>query len=133
MASAGTDTWPPRGGARLDQRGLGLVEILIALLVVAVAGYLLLRYTGATRTTVETLQKERPLASARLTADEATLATVQSQVRAYQAEKGRWPPDRATVLDLLGGPARFQCAGNDLDYDPATAQVRLAITDASRC
>jgi hypothetical protein len=28
----------------------------------------------------------------------------------YQAEKGQWPPDKATALALLMAPARLQCA-----------------------
>jgi hypothetical protein len=30
-------------------------------------------------------------------------------------------------------PPRFQCAGNDFEYDPATGALRLTITDDARC
>lgn len=115
------------------QRGLGLLEILIALAVVALAGVLLLRYLDSTARTAETLRRERPLGSARLAADQATLATLQQAVRAHQARTGRWPADRAEALALLPGAPRFQCQGNDVEYDGATGQLRLAIADPSRC
>jgi hypothetical protein len=28
---------------------------------------------------------------------------------------------------------KFQCAGNDFDYDAATGALRLTITDDTRC
>ncbi len=116
-----------------DQRGIGLVEILLVLVVVAIAGFLLMRYVGSTARTVEKLQEERPLANAKLAADQATLASVQVMVRTYQAQNGQWPADRAAVLALLPSPPRFQCAGNDFEYDPASGTLRLLITDGSRC
>lgn len=116
-----------------DQRGFGLVEILLVLVVLAITGFLLMRYVGSTARTVEKLQEERPLANAKLAADQATLASVQIMVRTYQAQNGQWPADRAAVLALLPSPPRFQCAGNDFEYDPASGTLRLLITDASRC
>jgi prepilin-type N-terminal cleavage/methylation domain-containing protein len=118
-------------GAR--QGGFGLVEILIVLAVVAVAGYLLLQYVNSTARTTEMLQQERPIDRTRLAADRATLASVQSVVRNYHAEKGQWPPDKATVTALLMGPPRFQCRGNDFEYDPASGALSLTITDDTRC
>jgi hypothetical protein len=41
--------------------------------------------------------------------------------------------DKATVLSLLAGPPTFQCAGNDVDYDPATGTLSLTNTDDTRC
>jgi prepilin-type N-terminal cleavage/methylation domain-containing protein len=114
-------------------RGFGLVEILIVLAVVAVAGYLLMQYVTSSTKTVEQLQQERPLDRTRLAADRATLASMQTLVRSYQAEKGEWPPDKAAVVGLLMAPPRFQCAGNDFEYDPATGALRLTITDDARC
>ena len=116
-----------------NQRGFGLIEILIVAAVIALGGYFLMQYIGASARSVETLKQERPIDRSRLAADRATLATLQGQVRAYQAEKGQWPPDKATVLSLLAGPPHFQCAGNDVDYDPATGTLSLAITDDTRC
>jgi prepilin-type N-terminal cleavage/methylation domain-containing protein len=118
---------------RTDQRGFGLIEIVIVLAVVAFAGYLLMQYFGSTAKTVEKIQEEKPVAHARLAADQATLGTIQSLVKNYQAEKGEWPSDRAAVLGLLPSPPRFQCPGNDFEYDPATGALRLTITDAGRC
>ena len=37
------------------------------------------------------------------------------------------------VVGLLAGPPRFQCPGNDFEYDPATGTLGLTITDDSRC
>ena len=66
-------------------------------------------------------------------ADRATLETLADLVRSYQAQKGQWPPDRAAVLALLMSAPKFQCAGNDFEYDPATGVLRLLVTDADRC
>jgi prepilin-type N-terminal cleavage/methylation domain-containing protein len=118
---------------RITQRGFGLVEIVIVVAVVAVAGYLLMRYVNSTAKTTEMLQQERPIDRTRLAADRATLASLQTLVRNYQAEKGQWPPDKTTVTGLLMGPPRFQCRGNDFDYDPVSGALRLTITDDTRC
>lgn len=118
---------------RPGQRGFGLVEIVIVVAVVAVAGYLLMQYVNSTARTTEMLQQERPIDRTRLAADRATLASMQTLVRNYQAEKGQWPPDKATVVGLLMGPPRFQCRGNDFEYDPASGALSLTITDDARC
>ena len=118
---------------RTDQRGFGLIEILLVLVVVAFAGFLLVRYLGSTARTVEMIQQERPIAHARLVADQATLASVDAMVSAHHAQNGQWPPDKAAVLALLQSPPRFQCAGNDFEYDPASGALRLLIADAARC
>jgi prepilin-type N-terminal cleavage/methylation domain-containing protein len=88
----------------MSQRGFGVIEIVIVLAVVAIAGYFLMQYVNSTATTTEMLQKERPIDRTRLAADRATLASVQSVVRNYQAEKGQWPPDKAAVVGLLMAP-----------------------------
>jgi prepilin-type N-terminal cleavage/methylation domain-containing protein len=119
--------------AAVNQRGFGLIEILIVVAVVAVAGYLLMQYVGSTAKTVETLQKDRPIDRTKLAADRATLTVLQGLVRSYQAEKGQWPPDKATVVGLLAAPPKFQCAGNDFEYDPASGTLSLAVTDDARC
>lgn len=116
-----------------SEQGGGLIEIIIVLAVVAVAGYLLFQYFGSTAKTVEKLQEERPLAHAKLAADQATLDAIKGLVQAYQAQNGRWPADKAAVLGLLTAPPRFQCPGNNIEYDAATGALRLAITDAGRC
>jgi prepilin-type N-terminal cleavage/methylation domain-containing protein len=119
--------------AGTGRRGFGLVEILVVLAVLALAGVLLVRYVGSTQKTVETFQRDRPLANARLMADRATLETLAGLVRNYQAQKGQWPLDRAAVLALLVSAPKFQCAGNDFEYDAATGALRLLVTDAARC
>ena len=116
-----------------NQRGFGFIEIVIVLAVVALAAFFLVQYVGSTARTTETLQRERPIDRSRLAADRATLASVQARVRAYHAETGQWPPDRAAVVGLLMGPPTFQCRGNDLEYDPASGTLTLAITDDARC
>jgi prepilin-type N-terminal cleavage/methylation domain-containing protein len=117
----------------VSQRGFGLIEIVIVLAVVAAAGYLLMQYFSSTATTVEKLQQDRTLPRTKLAADQATLTSMQALVRTYHAGKGEYPPDKATVLGLLVSPPKFQCAGNDFEYDAATGALRLVITDDSRC
>jgi len=117
----------------MKQRGFGYIEIVIVLAVVAAAGFLLMQYFTTTAKTVEKMQQDRPLARTKLAADQATLTTMQGLVRSYQAEKGQFPPDKPTVAALLAGPPRFQCPGNDFEYDPATGTLVLTITDDSRC
>jgi len=117
----------------MTERGFGLVEILIVLVVVAVAGALLYQYLGTTTQTVERFQQERPLAGARLAADQATALTIRTQLQAYHVQHGAWPADKAAALAALGSAPRFQCAGNDFDYDPASGQIRLLIEDSTRC
>jgi prepilin-type N-terminal cleavage/methylation domain-containing protein len=121
-----------RNEARTE-RGFGLVEIVIVVAVVAVAGYLLMQYVNSAAQTTEMLQQERPIDRTRLAADRATVASMQMLVRNYHAEKGQWPPDKATVTGLLMSPPRFQCRGNDFDYDPASGALSLTITDDARC
>ena len=117
----------------MNHRGFGYIEIVIVLAVVAAAGYLLMQYFTTTAKTVEKIQQDRPLARTRLAADLATLTSVQGLVRNYQAEKGQYPPDKATVLGLLVSSPKFQCPGNDFDYDAATGTLSLTITDDARC
>ena len=117
----------------MKQRGFGYIEIVIVVAVVAVAGFLLMKYFTSTATTVEKLQQDRPLSRTRLAADQATLTSMQGLIRSYQAEKGQFPPDKAAVVGLLASPPRFQCPGNDFEYDPATGALDLTITDDSRC
>jgi prepilin-type N-terminal cleavage/methylation domain-containing protein len=117
----------------VNQRGFGLIEILIVVAVVTLTGYMLMQYVRSTAKTTEQFKQDRPLERSRLAADRATLTTLQGMVRAYQAEKGQWPPDKATVLGLFMAPPKLQCAGNDLEYDPASGTLSLTITDDSRC
>src|SRR5207253_7324494 len=118
---------------RTVARGFGLIEVVLVLVVVAFAGFLLVRYLGSTARTVEKIQEERPIANARLLADQTTLAAVRDTVRTYQAQNGQWPSDKAAVLALFQSPPRFQCAGNDFEHDPTSGTVRLLITDSARC
>src|SRR5438874_12813986 len=111
----------------MSQRGFGLVEILIVVAVVALGGYFLMQYVGSSARSVETLKQERPIDRSRLAADRATLATLQGLVRAYQAEKGQWPPHQAAVVGLLAGPPSFQCVRHAADYDPASGTLSLPI------
>jgi prepilin-type N-terminal cleavage/methylation domain-containing protein len=115
------------------QRGFGLVEIIIVVAVVALAGFLLMQYVNSTAKTTEMLQQERPIDRTRLAADRATLTSLQKVVQNYHAEKGQWPPDKATVVGLLMGTPRFQCRANDFDYDPASGALSLTVTDDTRC
>jgi prepilin-type N-terminal cleavage/methylation domain-containing protein len=115
------------------RRGFSLVELVLVLLVVAVAGAALYSYMGATKKSLETINTERPLNHARLAADLATLSVIRSQLDLYRSTRGEWPPSREAAVALLNPPPRFQCVGNDFTYDPASGTVGLVIMDAGRC
>lgn len=116
-----------------EARGLGLVEIAIVLVVLAIVGAALYAYIGSTTKTVETIQQERPLSQARLTADRATLTAIRGALHVYFGQNGQWPPSKEAVSALLSPPPNFQCAGNDYEYDPASGQVKLLVDDLARC
>lgn len=118
----------------MNQRGLGLIEIAIVLVIVAIVGTLLYRYVGSTAKTMEKFKEDRPLAHARLAADQATLVSMQQALETYRAtNEGKLPPDKAGVVALLAGPPRFQCEGGDFDYDASSGGLRLTVTDPGRC
>src|SRR5438046_9857609 len=118
---------------RTGQRGFGLIEILLVLVVVALAGFLLVRYLGSTARTVEMIQEERPIAHAMLSADQATLVSVRAMVRPHHAQNGQSPADKAAVLTLLQTPPSVEFAVNDLEYAPLCIAVPLVIAAAGRC
>ena len=118
---------------RPAERGIGLVEIAIVLVVLAVVGAVLYAYLGSTTKTLETLREEKPLSGARLVADRATLAAIRSTLQVYYGLNGAWPPTKEAVMALLNPPPNFQCGGNDFTYDPATGQVSLVVDDLARC
>jgi len=115
------------------QRGFGYIEIVIVVAVVAVAGFLLMKYFTSTATTVEKLQQERPLARTRLAADQATLTSVQGLIRNYQAEKGQFPPDKAAVVGLLASPPGSSARATTSSTTPPRARSasRLPTTRAA--
>lgn len=114
-------------------RGIGLIEILIVLVLMAVAGALLYKYVMSTARTVETLKEQRPLAAAKLAADVATLGVIRSALDAYRSEHGAPPADKAAVLAILPAAPRFQCSGNDFEYDAAGGTLSLLINDPGNC
>ena len=116
-----------------DQRGFSLVEIAVALVVAAIVGAVLYAYFASTVRTLESVREDRPLATARITADRATLSAIRSAIQLYYGQNGQWPASKETVAALLNPPPNFQCGGNDFTYDPATGQVSLTIDDRSRC
>ena len=125
-----------RGRARRpapNQRGVSLVEIVLVLLVVAVAGTALYAYFDATKTSLGRVSTERPVNYARLMADTATLAVIRAQLDLHYSRHGQWPASHEAVGALLSPAPRFQCAGNDYTYDPATGALGLIITDPGRC
>ncbi len=122
------------GGHGRNERGFGLIEILVVLVIMGViAGVVLKQYMGSTARTVEQFQREKPISYAKITADQTTLSTVRTALDLYRAQHEQWPPDKAAVLALLAGPPRFQCPGNDFEYDAATGSIRLLIQDPARC
>jgi len=115
-----------------DERGFGLLEILIVLVVGALTLALLHGYLATTGGEGEA-RVAASVNTAALAADETSLAAIRSALGAYHAEHGRWPADRSAVIALLPSPPLFRCAGNDFEYDPATGHVRLRVADAARC
>jgi hypothetical protein len=120
-------------GVAGDERGLGLVEIAVTVVVAAIAGALLYTYFASTVKTLETVREERPLAHARLAADKATVTSIRSSLQMYYAQHGQWPPTKEAVAALMSPPPAFQCTGNDFSYDSATGEVRLLGEDPARC
>jgi prepilin-type N-terminal cleavage/methylation domain-containing protein len=115
------------------QVGFGLVELVLVVAVLAVVGAFLYGYFASTSRTVETIQQQRPLSSARLAADRATVAALRTSLQLYYAQHAAYPPTKEAVAALLNPPPLFQCQGNDFRYDPATGQVTLIIDDAASC
>ena len=116
-----------------NQLGFGIVEMLVVLVAVALGGAMLYGYMSSSVRSVEKVQQESPLGFGRVSADQMTLTTVRTTLQVFHARNGRWPADKAAVLALLPSPPRFQCPGNDFDYDPATGTIRLVVTDPARC
>ena len=116
-----------------DQRGSFLIEIILVLLVVAIAGIGLRTYLSSTQKSLEQFNTGHPLNHARLLADISSLTVIQTQLDLYRSQHGEWPPSRDAVAGLLRDAPRFQCPGNDYTYDPATGAASLLITDPSRC
>jgi hypothetical protein len=116
-----------------DQRGLGLVEIALVVVLVAIVGALLYGYLASTTRTLGTIQEQRPLSTAKITADRATLASIRTAIRIYYSQQGSWPASKAAVAALLSPPPSFQCPGNDYTYDPGTGQADLLLDDPGRC
>jgi prepilin-type N-terminal cleavage/methylation domain-containing protein len=114
--------------------GFGLVELLLALVIVALLGSLAYNaYLGSTRRTLERFHQDRPLSQARLATDRATLAAMRSALQLHYAQHGRWPADKDAVAALMNPPPRLQCPGNDFTYDPPSGRVALLIDDPARC
>ena len=121
------------GRVAREERGLGLVEIALTLVVVAIVGALAYAYFASTARTLETLRQERPLSQARLAADRATLTAIRSSLQMYYSQHGQWPSTKEAVAALMSPPPAFQCASNDFSYDAATGEVRLLSDDLTRC
>ena len=116
-----------------DPRGLGLVEIALVLVVLAILGAVLYNYIGTTTKTLGAIQAQKPLTAARLTADRATLTAIRSAVQVHYGQTGQWPASKEAVSGLLNPPPSFQCEGNDYTYNAATGAVTLLIDDPARC
>ena len=121
------------GRVAREERGLGLVEIALTVVVVAIVGALAYAYFASTARTLETVQQERPLSQARLAADRATLTAIRSSLQMYYGQHGQWPPTKEVVAALMSPPPAFQCDSNDFSYDAATGEVRLLSDDLTRC
>ena len=116
------------------QRGFGLIEMLVVLVIVGVVmGFVLKQYMSSTVRSVEQMQEQKPMGLGRIAADQTSLSVVRTTIQLYRAQHGQLPPDKATVVGLLAAPPRFQCPGNDFTYDPTDGSVRLVIEDAARC
>ena len=103
-----------RGGR--NERGIALIEILVVLVIMGlIAGVILKQYMSSTARTL-------PM----------TLGTVRTALDLYRAQHEQWSADKAAVLALLPAPPRFQCPGNDFEYDAGTGSLRLLIQDPAR-
>ena len=72
------------------------------------------------------------LATIRVTHDQQTVATMRSAIAVYYAQHdGQFPPDGAAVANLTR-PV-FECRGQSVLYNPATAEVDLAVKTAAGC
>ena len=69
--------------AQRCQSGSGLVEILVVAVILAVAGAFLYQSFASTTKTVETIQQQKPMSAARLAADRATVAAIQTSLQLY--------------------------------------------------
>jgi type II secretory pathway pseudopilin PulG len=114
-------------------RGFSLVGIVVTLLVIAVSSVMFYTYLGATRKGLEAINTERPTNQARLMADLETLAAIRTQLNVYRSGHGDWPPSREALAALLRPTPRFQCAGQDYTYEPASGALGLVVMDAGRC
>jgi prepilin-type N-terminal cleavage/methylation domain-containing protein len=123
----------PSRRAERGQLGFGLVEILVVVVIVAIAGAFLYQYFVSTTKTVETIQQQKPMSAARLAADRATVAAIRTSLQLYFGQHGGYPPSKDVVATLLNPPPAFQCDGNDYRYEPSTGQVTLVIDDVNRC
>jgi prepilin-type N-terminal cleavage/methylation domain-containing protein len=123
----------PSRRAERGQLGFGLVEILVVVVIVAIAGAFLYQYFASTTKTVETIQQQKPMSAARLAADRATVAAIRTSLQLYFGQHGGYPPSKDVVATLLNPPPAFQCDGNDYRYEPSTGQVTLVIDDVNRC
>ena len=121
-----------RGGR--NERGIALIEILVVLVIMGlIAGVILKQYMSSTARTLEQFQQQRPISYGKVTADQMTLGTVRTALDLYRAQHEQWSADKAAVLALLPAPPRFQCPGNDFEYDAGTGSLRLLIQDPARC
>jgi type II secretory pathway pseudopilin PulG len=116
-----------------DRRGISLIEIVLVLLVVVIAGVGLRTYLNSTTSSLDQFNTGRPMGHARLLADMSNLGMIRTQLDLYRSRHGEWPPSREAVAGLLSASPRFQCPGNDYTYEPATGAIGLLITDPSRC
>jgi prepilin-type N-terminal cleavage/methylation domain-containing protein len=123
----------PWARTRSGQFGFGLVEILVVVVILAVAGAFLYQYFLSTTKTVEIIQQQKPMSAARLAADRATVAAIRTSLQLYFGEHSEYPPSKDVVATLLNPPPAFQCEGNDYRYEPATGSVTLVIDDVNRC
>ena len=117
-----------------NERGIALIEILVVLVIMGVIGGVILKqYMSSTERTLEQFQQQRPISYGKVTADQMTLGTVRTALDLYRAQHEQWSADKAAVLALLPAPPRFQCPGNDFEYDAGTGSLRLLIQDPARC
>ena len=122
---------------RAGQQGMSIVEVLLILLVVGIAGGALYTalssYMGATEKSLEVVESGRPLGHAKVLADLATLAAIRNQLDFYTSSQGRRPATREALITVLKVRPAFQCAGNDFTYDPASGAIGLVINDPAGC
>lgn len=110
---------------RTGQRGGGMVGMLVAVAIIAIAAaFLLPRYLGGKSPEGKTYRA--PIAVARDTVCQANLRSVRQSIEAFRAADtdGKYPGSLDELKELPADLRRCPVGGEAYIYDPATGTVR---------